>query len=73
MADLCPTTAHVPLPWIMAYDLYPMTTLEVRKDVYKRAVAGKWLLLFEHDPQRPAGYLQESEGKYLLAPFEWQA
>jgi len=72
MADLCPTSAHIPLPWIMAYDLYPMTTLEVRKDIYQRAVAGNWLLLFEHDPHQPAGYLQEAEGKYLLAPFAWQ-
>ncbi len=73
MADLCPTSAHIPLPWIMAYDLYPMTTLKVRKDIYKRAVAGNWLLFFEHDPERPAGHLQEADGKYLLAPFEWQA
>jgi len=72
MADLCPTSAHIPLPWIMAYDLYPMTTLQVRKDIYQRAVAGNWLLLFEHDPHQPAGYLQEADGKYLLAPFAWQ-
>jgi len=73
MADLCPTSAHIPLPWIMAYDLYPMTSLEVRRDIYKRAMAGNWLLFFEHDPERPAGYLQETDGKYCLAPFEWQA
>ncbi len=73
MADLCPTSAHIPLPWIMAYDLYPLTSLEVRKDIYKRAVAGNWLLFFEHDPEQPAGCLQETDGKYLLAPFKWQA
>jgi len=73
MADLCPTSAHIPLPWIMAYDLYPMTSLEVRRDIYKRAMAGNWLLFFEHDPDLPAGYLQETDGKYCLAPFTWQA
>lgn len=73
LADLCPTNAHIPVPWVMAYDLYPMTTIEVRKSIYKRAVDGNWLLFFEHDPIEPAGYLREAEGKYLLAPFEWQA
>lgn len=73
LADLCPTSAHIPLPWIMAYDLYPMTTLQVRKGIYRRALAGNWLLFFEHDPEQPSGILQETDGKYLLAPFVWQA
>ncbi|HXK59578.1 MAG TPA: MBL fold metallo-hydrolase [Acidobacteriota bacterium] len=73
MADLCPTAAHVPLPWIMAYDLYPLTTLETRKTIYRQAVAENWVLFFEHDPEQPAGFLRETEGKYHLAPFEWQS
>ncbi|RPI27946.1 MAG: MBL fold metallo-hydrolase [Acidobacteria bacterium] len=72
LADLCPTTAHVPLPWVMAYDLHPMTTLDVRKQIYRQAVAGKWLLFFEHDPEQPTGYLQEGDGKYLFAPSAWE-
>ncbi|MFB3904395.1 MAG: MBL fold metallo-hydrolase [Acidobacteriota bacterium] len=72
LGDLCPTSAHIPPAWVMAYDLYPMTTLQVRKDIYRRAIAGNWLLFFEHDQMQPAGYLHETDGKYLLAAFEWQ-
>ncbi len=68
LADLCPTTAHVPLPWIMGYDLYPLTTLATRRAIYRQAVEEHWLLVFEHDPEAPAGYLEEREGKYVLAP-----
>jgi glyoxylase-like metal-dependent hydrolase (beta-lactamase superfamily II) len=72
IADLCPTSAHIPLPWIMAYDLHPMTTLKTRKKIYPAAAAEEWLLFFEHDPEMPSGYLQEREGKYILQPQTWQ-
>ena len=68
LADLCPTTAHVPLPWIMGYDLHPLTTLATRREIYRQAVEGRWLLLFEHDLRVPSGYLEEREGKYVLVP-----
>jgi glyoxylase-like metal-dependent hydrolase (beta-lactamase superfamily II) len=48
--DLIPTAAHLPLPYIMGYDLYPMTTLETKRRILTQAVAENWLLLFEHDP-----------------------
>jgi glyoxylase-like metal-dependent hydrolase (beta-lactamase superfamily II) len=73
LADLCPTSAHVSLPWIMAYDLYPLTTLETKKEVFRRALAEQWLLFFEHDPHVAAGRLLEEDGKYLLAPVAWQS
>jgi hypothetical protein len=49
MADLIPTTAHLPLPWIMAYDLEPLRTLETKRTFLRDAVAGEWRLVFEHD------------------------
>ncbi|MGH7499897.1 MAG: MBL fold metallo-hydrolase [Gemmatimonadales bacterium] len=49
MADLIPTTAHLPLPWIMAYDLEPLRTLETKRGFLRDAVAGEWRLIFEHD------------------------
>ena len=48
-ADLMPTSAHVPLPWIMGYDVEPLRTLESKRAILKRAVEEEWLLVFEHD------------------------
>jgi glyoxylase-like metal-dependent hydrolase (beta-lactamase superfamily II) len=50
LADLVPTTAHLPLPWIMGYDLEPLVTLESKRRVLDRAVAEGWIMVFEHDP-----------------------
>ncbi len=64
-ADLVPTTAHVPYPWIMSYDLYPMTTLENKKLWLPQAAEGDWLCIFEHDPDVPFGRLvEEKPGRY---------
>ncbi|MEE8349600.1 MAG: MBL fold metallo-hydrolase [Acidobacteriota bacterium] len=73
IADLCPTSAHVPLPWIMGYDLFPVTTLQVRKRIYQQAVEEKWLLFLEHDHDFPLGYLSREEGRYVLQPKPWEA
>jgi glyoxylase-like metal-dependent hydrolase (beta-lactamase superfamily II) len=57
VADLVPTAAHLPLPWIMGYDLEPLITLETRRRLYRRAEAEQWLLVFEHDPAVVSGRL----------------
>jgi glyoxylase-like metal-dependent hydrolase (beta-lactamase superfamily II) len=62
VADLVPTAAHLPLPWIMGYDLEPLRTLETRKHIYQRADAEGWLMVFEHDPTVVSGRLA-SDGK----------
>jgi glyoxylase-like metal-dependent hydrolase (beta-lactamase superfamily II) len=51
LADLVPTRAHLPLPWIMGYDVEPLSTLETKRKWIGRAVEGEWLLGFEHDPE----------------------
>jgi glyoxylase-like metal-dependent hydrolase (beta-lactamase superfamily II) len=60
--DLIPTAAHLPLAFIMGYDLYPMTTLETKRAVLRDAVRENWTILFEHDPDlravRLAGEVQ---------------
>ena len=57
IADLVPTSSHLPLPWIMGYDLEPLVTLETRRRLYQRVEAEQWLLIFEHDPVVISGRL----------------
>jgi methylmalonyl-CoA epimerase len=66
LADLMPTSAHLPDPWIMGYDLYPMDTL-FAKQAFAREVARRdTLIFFEHDPAVPAAYITEEQGKLGL-------
>jgi len=66
VADLVPTSAHLPLPWIMGYDLEPLVTLETRRRLYQRAEAEEWLLVFEHDPQVVSGRLAREHTSFGL-------
>ena len=50
MADLLPSVAHIPLPYVMAYDMFPMTTLNEKKIFLEEAVQNNYILFFEHDP-----------------------
>ena len=67
LGDLIPTVSHLPLPYIMGYDLYPLQTLEAKRWVLDRAFEEHWLLIFEHDPRIQMGYVKKDvEGKYYL-------
>jgi glyoxylase-like metal-dependent hydrolase (beta-lactamase superfamily II) len=70
LADLVPMTAHLPLPWIMGYDLYPMTTLENRKKWIPKIVRQEWLALFAHDARIPAAYLRERDSQWEPEPVK---
>jgi glyoxylase-like metal-dependent hydrolase (beta-lactamase superfamily II) len=65
IADLIPTVAHLPLPWIMGYDLEPLRTLESKRRLLDDAVRGGWRLVFEHDPVVAWG-TPIAEGKGLV-------
>jgi glyoxylase-like metal-dependent hydrolase (beta-lactamase superfamily II) len=67
-ADLMPTTAHVDVPWIMAYDLYPMETLAFKRRFVREAIDREYLIFFEHDPEIAAGYIRESGGRKIVEP-----
>jgi glyoxylase-like metal-dependent hydrolase (beta-lactamase superfamily II) len=62
VADLIPTAAHLPLPWIMGYDLEPLRTLESKRALLRDAVDGGWRIVFEHDPTIASG-VPVAEGK----------
>ena len=66
--DLVPTAAHLPFPWIMGFDLYPLTTLENKKKWIPQAAREGWIVVFAHDPQVPAAYLRERDGRYEAEP-----
>ncbi|MBI2219853.1 MAG: MBL fold metallo-hydrolase [Acidobacteria bacterium] len=69
-ADLMPTTAHVDAPWIMAYDLYPMETLEFKRAFLREAIDREYLVFFEHDPKVAAGIIRERAGRPFVEPVE---
>lgn len=68
VADLIPTTAHIPDPWIMGFDLYPLDTLAAKQRFAKEAIDKEILIFFEHDPVVAAGYLKQDNGKRSVIP-----
>lgn len=61
MADLLPSAGHIPIPYVMAYDMNPLTTLNEKKSFLKEAVEGDYILFFEHDPVHECCNLQQTE------------
>ena len=60
-ADLVPSTAHLSMPWVMAYDMRPLDTLREKYKLLNEAVANNWVLFFEHDPVNECCSLQQTE------------
>jgi glyoxylase-like metal-dependent hydrolase (beta-lactamase superfamily II) len=69
-ADLVPLRAHIRLPWIMGYDLFPLETLEAKKTLLPQAAREGWLCLFYHDPDAPLCRLIEEEGKLRAIDYK---
>jgi len=67
ISDLIPTTAHLDLNWVMAFDLYPLESVESRKRYYARAIPEKWLTIFTHDPRVPWAYVERDEKGKMAA------
>jgi hypothetical protein len=63
-----PTAAHVDLPWIMGYDLYPMDTLAYKRAFLAEAIKGEYVIFFEHDPAIAAGVIREQGGRLRVEP-----
>jgi glyoxylase-like metal-dependent hydrolase (beta-lactamase superfamily II) len=69
ISDLIPTTAHIDLTWGMAFDLYPLQTIESKKQYYAKAMAEKWLTVFTHDAKVPWAYVEKDDvGKIVARP-----
>lgn len=61
MADLLPSVGHIPMPYVMAYDMRPLTTLEERQHYWNEIVDNDYILFLEHDPQHECCTLQHTE------------
>jgi glyoxylase-like metal-dependent hydrolase (beta-lactamase superfamily II) len=68
LADMLPTSAHLPLPWIMGYDVEPLVTLETKRRILRQAADEDWLLIFEHDATVPWGRVEHDGKGYRLQP-----
>lgn len=66
LGDLIPTVSHLPYPYIMGYDLFPLKTLETKKKLLQQAHDERWLLIFQHDPEVAMGYLKTVNGTFAL-------
>jgi glyoxylase-like metal-dependent hydrolase (beta-lactamase superfamily II) len=64
LGDVAPTATHLPLPWIMGYDVEPLVTLESKRRILGRALEEQWLVVFEHDWRVEWGYLAHDGKKY---------
>lgn len=67
LGDIVPTHAHLPLPWIMGYDVEPLVTLETKRRILKQALDEEWLLIFEHDATVACGRVEHDGKSYRLA------
>ncbi len=61
MADLLPSAGHIPIPYVMAYDMFPLTTLNEKKSFLAEAAEKNYILFFEHDPMIECCDLQTTE------------
>jgi len=68
LADVTPTAAHLPLAWIMGYDVEPLVTLESKRHLHAKAAAEGWLMIFEHDATNAWGRIEHDGKAYALVP-----
>ncbi len=62
-ADLYPTYAHIPIPWVMGYDMYPATTLLEKEEIAQKAIDGNWYFYLQHDAEHELVTMKEHKGK----------
>ena len=67
ISDLIPTTVHLDLTWVMAFDLFPLETIESRKRYYAQALPEGWLTIFTHDPKVPLAYVEKDQSGKMVA------
>lgn len=64
-ADLLPTHAHVPLPWVMGYDMFPLQTLQEKEPFLQEAASNQWYIYLEHDAHNEIITVKQKNGKFV--------
>ncbi len=67
ISDLIPTAAHIDITWGMSFDLYPLRTIESKKQYYAKSIPQKWLTVFTHDAKLPWAYVGNDESGKMVA------
>ena len=68
LADLIPTRGHVPVPYVMGYDIQPLRTVREKAELLDQAVRHDWVLVFEHDPDDAFARVErDARGRYRVA------
>jgi len=67
--DILPSTFHLPIPYVMALDLYPVEVMEAKRKLYQRAIEENWLIIIDHDVEVRAGYIRFDGKKYHFDPL----
>lgn len=70
IADTIPSHAHIPVPYVMGYDVRPLQTMSEKEALLKQAVEGNWTIIFDHDPTHEAATIQLTEKGYRVGDFE---
>ena len=68
--DVIPTSVHLGIPWVMAYDNFPLTTMEEKRKILEQAVKEKWIFVFEHCPHLPAAIISKTDKGYISSVFQ---
>ncbi|MEO0022435.1 MAG: MBL fold metallo-hydrolase [candidate division WOR-3 bacterium] len=69
-SDIIPTRGHIPVPYIMGYDLFPLDSMEQKEKLLNQAVAGGWISFLEHDPEVVAGRIYYENDKYRFEEID---
>lgn len=69
-SDMVPTRAHISVPYIMGYDLFPLVTMETKERLVAQACAERWLCFLEHDPEVAVGYFGFQEGRHYFEAIQ---
>jgi len=67
ISDLIPTIAHIDITWGMGFDLYPLQTIESKKQYYAKAIPERWLTVFTHDAKVPWAYVEKDDAGKMVA------